>query len=173
MIATIKCLQDLVFITPDLTHTVIDKLGKVETFSPGPWLRKRALQDHQLFLTNEGTTKAENEQWPITATNTTEKSKRGFKPTQPILHPGQGHKGKKVLNKFGLAHLVSPPIFNPSPQQPLLLKRKRIDCNFHNFEASSHQLTHLWKYCFSFLPPPNTLTHSQTLPSQLLKCLVH
>lgn len=140
MIATIKCLQDLVFITPDLTHTVIDKLGKVETFSPGPWLRKRALQDHQLFLTNEGTTKAENEQWPITATNTTEKGKQGFKTNATYPASWTGSQRKNVLNKFGLAHLVSPPIFNPSPQQPLLLKRKRIDCNFHNFEASSPSL---------------------------------
>lgn len=173
MLVTIKGLQDLVFITPDLTHTVIDKLGKVETFSPGPWPRKRPLQVQQLFLSNEGTTKEENEQWPITATNTIEKGKWGFKTNTTYPASWTGSQRKKVLNKFGLAHLGSPPVFNPSPQQPLLLKRKRIDRNFHNFEASSHQLTHLWKYWFSFLPPPNTLTCSQTLPSQLLKCLVH
>lgn len=33
----IKDLQALVFITTDLTHTEIDMLRKVETFSSGPW----------------------------------------------------------------------------------------------------------------------------------------
>lgn len=49
---TIKVFQALIFITADLTRTEIDKLGKVETFSSGPWPRKRTSQDQQMLLSN-------------------------------------------------------------------------------------------------------------------------